>query len=85
MFSLRLEGGATWDEFELEKDNASGRVLRYKETHAGLGVTYRPNSWIEISALGGEMFGKSLKYRNGDGKVVIKDSAFSEMRVVIKL
>lgn len=84
-FSLRLEGGGTWDEFEIEKNSASGRVLRYKEMHAGLGITYKPANWIEISALGGEMFDKSLKYRDGNGKVAIKDSAFSEIRVMLKL
>lgn len=83
--TLFAEGGGAYNsEFEVSRGNAKNVVLRYKETHLGAGVKFRINKFIETSITGGGVFNRSLKYRDNQGKVSVKDGAYAEFRVEIK-
>jgi len=78
-------GGAINSEFEVTRGNQKNVVLKYKETRLGAGVKYKFNSYIKASVQGGEVFGRTLKYLDGAGKVNIKQGAYAELRVIISM
>lgn len=81
--TLFAEGGNSFTEHEVKKDNLKSAVLRYRELHLGAGVRYKFNEFIQGSASAGGMFNRSLKYRDSLGKVNIKDGAYVEARLEI--
>lgn len=84
--TLFAEGGSTFGEFEVNKDNLKNVVLRYRETHLGAGIKYKVNKFIESSLSCGGIFGRSLKYRDDSlGKVDIKNGVYTELRLEIKI
>ncbi len=84
--TLFAEGGSTFSEFEVSKDNLKNVVLRYKETHLGCGIKYKFNKFIESSISAGGVFGRSLKYRDDSlGEVDIKNGVYTELRLEIKI
>ena len=84
--TLFAEGGSTFSEFEVSKDNLKNVVLRYRETHLGAGIKYKVNKFIESSLSCGGIFGRSLKYRDDSlGEVDIKNGTYAELRLEIKI
>jgi hypothetical protein len=80
------EGGSSFGEFEVTKDNLKNVVLRYRQTHLGAGIKYKVNKFIESSLSCGGIFGRSLKYRdNSLGEVDIKNGVYTELRLEIKI
>lgn len=75
-------GTALNSEFEVAKDNLKNVVLDYNENRLGVGIKYQFNKFIWSSVSAGGAFNRSLKYRDSLGKVVIKDSAYVEFRVI---
>lgn len=83
--SVFAEGGSSLNsEFEVTRNNSKNVVLRYKETHLGAGLNFKLNKYIQASVSAGGMFNRSLKYRDSQGKVNIKDGVYTEFRVEIK-
>lgn len=78
-------GGSVNEEFEVKRRNQNGVVLRYKETHAGCGIKYKFNDNIQTSLQAGGIFGRSLQYADGEGKVVIREGFYSEFRLELKI
>lgn len=85
--TLFVEGGLGSSEFEVTRDSdkAKNAVLRYKESRVGTGIKFTPVSFMQGSVSFGGVFNRSLKYRDGQGKVIIKDGWYSELRMEIKL
>jgi hypothetical protein len=84
--TLFAEGGASFNsEFEVTKDNLKNVVLRYQERHLGAGIKYKVNKFIQSSISAGGAFNRSLKYRDSLGKVEIKDGAYAEFRLEIRI
>lgn len=82
--SLFAEGGTSLNsEFEVTRDNTKNVVLRYKEARLGGGIKFKFNQYIQSSISAGGLFNRSLKYRDGQGKVNIKDGLYTEFRVEI--
>ncbi|MCM8789857.1 MAG: hypothetical protein NC916_02400 [Candidatus Omnitrophica bacterium] len=79
------EGGASFTEYEVKKDDLESAVLRYRELHLGGGVKYKFNEFIQGSVSLGRIFNRSLKYRDSLGKVNIKDGAYVELRLEIRI
>lgn len=83
--SLFAEGGTSLNsEFEVTRDNTENVVLRYKETRLGGGIKFKFNQYIQSSISAGGIFNRCLKYRDGQGKVNIKDGLYTEFRIEIK-
>ena len=83
--SLFAEGGTSLNrEFEVTRDNTKNVVLRYKETRLGGGIKFKFNQYIHSSISAGSIFNRSLKYRDGQGKVNIKDGLYTEFRIEIE-
>lgn len=82
--TLFLEGGSAFNsEFEVTRNNSENLVLRYRQTRAGTGINFKLNKYIQASVSFGAVFNRSLRYRDGQGKVVIKDSVYTEARLQI--
>ena len=83
--TLFTEGGSSFGEYEVTKDNVKNVVIAYKELHLAAGIKYKVNSFIQSSLCAGAIFNRSLKYRDSLGKVNIKDGAYTEIRFIIKI
>jgi hypothetical protein len=79
------EGNLSYDEFEVEKGNLKNVVLEYTEAHLGAGIEYNLNKFIKASISGGGVFNRQLKYKDVPGKVAIKDGAYTEFRLDVKM
>jgi hypothetical protein len=79
------EGVSSFAEYEVKKDTLKNAVLRYRELHLGAGVRCRFNEFIQGSVSAGGMFNRSLKYRDSLGKVNIKDGAYAEFRLEMRI
>jgi hypothetical protein len=82
--TLFAEGGNSFGEYEVTKDNLKNVVLQYKELHLGAGMKYKLNKYIEASFTAGGAFNRTLKYRDSLGKVNLKDSGYVEFRLAIR-
>ena len=80
--SLFIEADASYKEFEVNRDDSKGVVLKYEEMHAATGIDFKLNEFIRTSLSVGGAFNRSLKYRDSVGKVNIKDGFYSEFRLV---
>lgn len=83
--TLFTEGGSSFSEYEVTKDNLKNVVLSYNELHLGAGIKYKPNSAVEGCLSAGGIFNRSLKYRDSLGKVNLKDGVYTEARFTIKI
>lgn len=84
--TLLAEGGISYGEYEVDKDDQKNVTLRYRESHLGAGVKYRFNKHMEMKLSAGGVFGRSLEYDPDSlGKVVIKNSPYCEFRFDIKM
>ncbi|MCM8795472.1 MAG: DUF6268 family outer membrane beta-barrel protein [Candidatus Omnitrophica bacterium] len=78
---LFAEGGLSFEEFEVTKDNLKNVVLSYQEMRLGTGMTYKINKFFKSSFLIGGAFNRRFQYRDSLGKVEIKDGLYSEFRI----
>jgi outer membrane murein-binding lipoprotein Lpp len=76
-----MEGDWSCREHTVDKDGYKSAVLAYNETHVGAGIRFAINDNIETSHSTGYMFNRYLKYRDSLGKVNLKNSLFTEIRV----
>jgi hypothetical protein len=83
--TLFAEGGNSFAEFEVTKDNLENVVLQYKEMRMGAGLRYKLNKAVEASLSAGGAFNRSFKYRDSLGKVNLKDSYYTEFRLVARM
>jgi len=83
-FTLFVEGGLTNSEFEVERNNVEGVVLKYKEMHLGSGVKFDLNDYVQTSLSLGGAFNRQLKYRDERGKVNIENGLYAEFRLQTK-
>ena len=82
---LLAEGGGSLNsEFETTRNDSKNVVLHYKEMHLGAGVRLKINKLIQSSLTAGAVFNRSLKYRDTQGKVNIKEGLYTELRTEIK-
>lgn len=81
--SLFAEGGASFDEFTVTRDNLKNISLLYRETHLGAGVKLKLNKYIRTSVSAGGVFNRYLEYADSQGKVDIKNGMYAEFRVEI--
>lgn len=80
--SLFLEAGSAFNsEFEVTRNHEKNVVLRYQERHLGTGIKFTLNRYIQCSLSSGGTFGRSLKYKDGQGKVNIKNGFYTEFRL----
>lgn len=84
-FTLFAEGGASFDEFEVAKDNLKNAVLQYRDIRVGAGIKYKVNKFIQSYLQTGGVFSRYLQYKDSLGKVDIKNGIYTEFRVVIKM
>lgn len=82
---LFTEFDASWDEFEVTRNNSENVVLTYKERHLGAGARYKFNKFVQSSISAGGIFGRSLSYRDNEGKAVIRDGLYTEFRINIQI
>lgn len=80
-----VEAFGTDDEYEVTRGNQKNVVLRYRETHIGTGFQYKFNKFVQCAVSAGGMFNRYLKYKDGQGKVHIKDGLYTEFRLVINI
>ena len=83
--SLFIEGGMTTCEFEVDHEGTKNAVLAYKESRLGSGFDFRLNGYLRGSISAGGVFNRSLKYRDGSGKVNINNGFYGEFRLRIEL
>ncbi|MCM8762777.1 MAG: hypothetical protein NC936_03120 [Candidatus Omnitrophica bacterium] len=81
---LFIEGGGTTDEFEVGRQEKENVVLLYKEKHAGFGLKYKFNEFFLGSFTMGRVFGRTLKYRDSEGKINVKSGLYTELRINIQ-
>jgi hypothetical protein len=82
--TLFAEGGNSFGEYEVTKDNLKNVILQYKEMRLGAGLKYKLNKSVEASLSAGGAFNRTLKYRDSLGKVNLKDSGYVEFRLVAR-
>jgi hypothetical protein len=76
----------TMDEYKVNKDGLKNTVLEYNEMHAGAGLRYMLNKYIQGNISVGGVFNRSIKYRQDyHGKVTVKNGMYSEFRVDISM
>jgi hypothetical protein len=80
-----VEGFGSNDEYEVTRDNQKDVVLEYREIHAGTGLCYKFNKFIQCTFSVGGMFDRSLKYKDDQGKVSIKDGIYTDFRIEISI
>jgi hypothetical protein len=78
-------GEKTDDEYIFNMDTTKNAVLRYTEGHLGTGVKFKINKNAEISLSGGAIFMNTLKYLDDNGKVVLKNGPYVELKVEVKI
>lgn len=84
--SVFAEGKSAFNsEFEVARAAEKNVVLRYRRTRLGGGIRVKLGPYAEVAAQAGGVFNRYLKYRDGQGKVSIKDGVYTEVRVDIRL
>lgn len=79
------EGSACWDEFEVTRGDSENVVLINQEKHLGAGLEYKFNKFMKSRLSVGGVFGRSLKYRDDEGKLSVKNGLYTEFRVSIQI
>lgn len=83
--TLFIEGGDSFNEFNVTRDNTKNVILRYTEAHLGGGIRHKINRYIEASLSAGEIFDNKLKYRDTGEKIKLKNCPYIEFRIQIKI
>jgi len=83
-FTVFVEGNTSGGEYKVTKDGLKA-TLSYNELHAGAGMKFKVNKYIDASLSAGRLFNHYLKYRDSLGKVNIKDSLYSEFRIEMRI
>jgi hypothetical protein len=78
-----IEGGLSDEEYKVTKDPFNGKVIAYREVHAGAGIKLSINKNIDASLSCGEIFNRALQYRDSLGKASLKNGVYTEFRVEI--
>jgi hypothetical protein len=85
-FTLFVEGGEkTDDEYIFTENTTKNAVLRYSEGHLGTGVKFKINENADVSLSGGEIFMNMFKYLDGNGKVVLNNGPYVELKAEVKI
>ena len=84
-FTLFGQADITMDEYKVTKDDLKNAVLEYNEIHAGAGLRYEVNKYIQSSISLGGIFNRSIKYQNNFGKVKLDNGMYTEFRVEIAI
>ncbi len=84
-FSVFAEADMTYAEFEVNKDELKGAILKYNENHFGGGVKVKFNKYVEASLSSGYMCNRYLRYTDSQGKVDLKDDIYSEFRMEVRM
>ena len=80
------EAGTSSGEYEVTRDQYKGVILEYTEYHAGSGLKYKINKYINSSVAVGGMFNRQLKYKPDSlGKVNIGNGFYSEFKFELKI
>lgn len=81
-----IEGGMSYDEFEVDNGNHKNVVLKYQAMRLGTGVEYTFNKHVHSSLSAGGVFNRRLEYKDDYlGKVVVENGAYCEFRVNIRM
>jgi len=84
--TLFVEGHESTDnEFIVTRGAAKKVTLEYNEGHLGTGIKFKINKYTDITLSGGQIIFNSLKYLDGNGKVVVKNGPYVELRVQVKI
>ena len=85
--SFRASDRVTWFTLvrllsaEYEIENQGGRVLRYRGWSAGAGIRYRIADAVQVQTSLGGAFNRRFEYEDGEGKVVLDDGVYADIRV----
>lgn len=79
------EYSLTSNEYKVTKDDERNITLQYQEQHAGMGLNYRFNKYIESSVSMGQIFKRNFQYRDSLGKLKIQSGLYSEFKVTINM
>ncbi|MDD4980285.1 MAG: hypothetical protein PHC54_03290 [Candidatus Omnitrophica bacterium] len=71
------------NEYEVKFDDTRNAVLRFYETYTGGGIKYKPNKFIQASLSVGGNFWRRFTYDDSLGKVNMKNSVYTQLRVTI--
>lgn len=82
--ALFLEGGSSFDEYEVTKDNLKNVVLRYREIRLAAGIDHKFNKFIRGYVSLGASFNRYLSYKDSLGKVGIENGLYTQARLEIK-
>lgn len=85
ILTLFVGGGFNYDEFDVRKNGSKGIILRDQEAYAGGGIKIKLAKFIEASVSGGSIINQYLKYKDGAGKVDIKNGPYVAVKVQIDL
>lgn len=84
--TLFVEADSSSDEFSVGKDTRKDVSLNYDEMHAGAGLRYNLNKYIQASFAVGGVFNRSIAYdQDSLGKVVPKDGLYTEFHFEISI
>lgn len=85
-WTVFAQGGYLSDEYKVAQNSLKNTVLNYDEIRAGAGIRYSPNKHIETSLSVGNVFNRSIEYRQDSlGKVALKSGLYTEFRVNIMM
>lgn len=85
-WTVFLQGGYVGDEYKVTQNNLKNVVLTYNEMRAGAGLRYSPNEHIGASLSAGNVFNRSIEYRQDSlGKVAINNGFYTEFRLNISI
>ncbi|MBN2831308.1 MAG: hypothetical protein JXL82_03395 [Candidatus Omnitrophica bacterium] len=80
-----LEWDIALGEYEVDRSDVKNVVLQYNETVAGAGFQYKINKNIQFLFSAGGIFDRYLKYRDGLGKVSIKNGAYVNCQFQVRI
>jgi hypothetical protein len=80
-----LEGDIDLGEYEVDRGEEKNLVLKYSQTIAGLGFRYNINKNTQFLFSTGGVFNRSLEYRDGSGKVSIKNGAYIHCQFQVRI
>lgn len=83
--SIFAVGDISISEFEVTRESSKNVILFYKASYLGGGVELKLNRFISASLATGAVFNRTLKYRDDQGKVNIKDDVYTEFRLQIAM
>jgi hypothetical protein len=83
---LFVEASAYLDEeFNTTRDHVKNAILEYREISYGGGISHKLNSRVTASFSVGEAINRVIKYKNSPDVIKIRDSAYMEFKVNIKI